>query len=140
MLNSRGWILRVEKNGEKARQPYCFEVNGGELFAFAGIWDCWRDRNGTAVESRSILTTANLVTRSVHDRMPVILDRSSFELWLDPGMKDVALASKLLKPYGAGPMMCYPVSTRVNNVIHDDVDCSRRADPARIQDDLFPSA
>jgi putative SOS response-associated peptidase YedK len=23
----------------KAKQPYCFEVNEGELFAFAGIWD-----------------------------------------------------------------------------------------------------
>jgi len=25
------------------KQPYCFEVNGGELFAFAGIWDGWKD-------------------------------------------------------------------------------------------------
>jgi hypothetical protein len=23
----------------KGKQPYCFEVNEGELFAFAGIWD-----------------------------------------------------------------------------------------------------
>ena len=21
-----------------SKQPYCFEVNGGELFAFAGVW------------------------------------------------------------------------------------------------------
>src|SRR5271166_1030761 len=26
----------------KTKQPYCFEVNGGELFAFAGIWDRWK--------------------------------------------------------------------------------------------------
>lgn len=128
------------KRSGKAKQPYCFEVNDGELFAFAGIWDCWRDRNGTAVETCSILTTtANLVTRSVHDRMPVILDRISFELWLDPGMRDIVLASKLLKPYSGRPMNCYPVSTRVNNVIHDDEDCARPADSVGIQDDLFPS-
>src|SRR5947209_2055373 len=25
------------------KQPYCFEVNDGELFAFAGLWDRWQD-------------------------------------------------------------------------------------------------
>jgi putative SOS response-associated peptidase YedK len=40
----------------KAKQPYCFEVNEGELFAFAGIWDRWTDR-GNTVETCSILTT-----------------------------------------------------------------------------------
>jgi putative SOS response-associated peptidase YedK len=105
----------------KAKQPYCFQVNGEELFAFAGIWDCWRDRNGAALETCSILTTtANSVTRVVHDRMSVILDRGSFE-----------------QPYSADQVKCYPVSTRVNNVIHDDEDCSRPADPAGIQHDLF---
>jgi putative SOS response-associated peptidase YedK len=28
----------------KAKQPYCFEVGEGQLFAFAGIWDRWRAR------------------------------------------------------------------------------------------------
>jgi hypothetical protein len=30
----------------KSKQPYCFEVNHGELFAFAGLWDRWRDPSG----------------------------------------------------------------------------------------------
>jgi putative SOS response-associated peptidase YedK len=30
----------------KVNQPYCFEVNEGQLFAFAGIWDRWRDARG----------------------------------------------------------------------------------------------
>ena len=25
-----------------SKQPYCFEVNDGQLFAFAGLWDGWR--------------------------------------------------------------------------------------------------
>jgi len=41
----------------KAKQPYCFEVNEGELFAFAGLWDRWRDPSVNAVETCSILTT-----------------------------------------------------------------------------------
>ena len=130
-------ILRVNRSG-KAKQPYCFQVNAEELFAFAGICDCWRDRNGTAVETCSILTTtANSVTRVVHDRMPAILDRSSFELWLDPAMRGITLTSRFLKPYSADQIKCYPVSSRVNNVIHDDEDCSRSADPVGIQHDLF---
>jgi len=74
----------------KEKQPYCFEVNDGELFAFAGIWDRWIDGRGNAIETCSILTTTpNAATGMVHDRMPVILDPNSYDLWLDPGMKNV---------------------------------------------------
>ena len=34
-----------QKTG-KAKQPYCFEVNDGQLFAFAGIWERWKDPGG----------------------------------------------------------------------------------------------
>jgi putative SOS response-associated peptidase YedK len=62
-----------QKTG-KAKQPYCFEVNDGQLFAFAGIWDRWKDASGQWVKTCSILTTTpNAVTLAVHDRMPVIL-------------------------------------------------------------------
>ena len=45
-----------QKTG-KVRQPHCFEVDGGRLFAFAGLWDRWKDPRGTWAKSRSILTT-----------------------------------------------------------------------------------
>ena len=41
----------------KAKQPYCFEVNDGQLFAFAGLWDRWKDASGKWLETCSILTT-----------------------------------------------------------------------------------
>jgi hypothetical protein len=47
---------------------------------------------------------------------------------LDPGMKDVSAASRLLKPYDARLMRCYPVSNRVNNVENDDEGCCRPVD------------
>jgi hypothetical protein len=31
-----------QKTG-KGKQPYCFEINDGEWFAFAGLWDRWND-------------------------------------------------------------------------------------------------
>jgi putative SOS response-associated peptidase YedK len=51
----------------KAKRPYCFEINAGELFALAGLWDRWKDPSGQWVKSCSILTTTpNAVTSSVH--------------------------------------------------------------------------
>jgi putative SOS response-associated peptidase YedK len=122
----------------KGKQPYCFEVNDGGLFAFAGIWDRWTDQNRNAVETCSILTTSpNAVTSAVHDRMPVILDPDSYDIWLDPGMRDVTTASELLKPCDAQFMRCYPISTRINHVANDDEECSAPVEPAQIQNSLF---
>ena len=122
----------------KAKQPYCFEVNEGELFAFAGIWDRWRDPSGATIETCSILaTTPNAVTSTIHDRMPVILDPDSYDLWLDPGMKDVSAASELLKPFDARLMRSYPISMRINHLANDDEDCSRPVELAETQNWLF---
>ena len=90
------------------------------------------------IKSCSILTTTpNSVTSAVHDRTPVILHPDSYDLWLDPGMQDVAAASELLKPYDARPMRCYPISTRINHVANDDEECSAPVELAQIQDRLF---
>ena len=126
------------KRTGKSKQPYCFEINEGELFAFAGICDRWKNSGGNAVETCSILTTTpNAVTSVVHDRMPVILDRDSYDLWLDPGMKNVGLVSELLKPCNATFMRSYPVSTRVNQVVNDDEECSAPVQPVQTQDQLL---
>ncbi len=122
----------------KTKQPFCFEVNQGQLFAFAGVGDRWKDPNGNWVKTCSILTTTpNAVTSAVHDRMPVILDPDSFDLWLDPGMTKVEAVSDLLRPCDARLMRCYPVSTRINRVANDDAECSAPVELAQIQDRLF---
>jgi putative SOS response-associated peptidase YedK len=69
--------------------------------------------------------------------MPVILDPDNHDLWLDPGMKDVAVASELLKPCDARMMRCYPVSTRINHVGNDDPECSRSVESMPAQNQLF---
>ena len=121
-----------------SKQPYCFEVNESELFAFAGLWDGWKDASGQWIKTCSILTTTpNAVTSAVHNRMPVILHPASYDLWLDPGMQNVSAISELLKPYDARLMRCYPVSTRINHVANDDEECSRPVEPAQVQEGLF---
>jgi len=122
------------KRASGSRQPYCFDVDEGQIFAFAGLWDRWKDPNGNWIRSCSILTTSpNTITSVVHDRMPVILDRDSYDIWLDPEITDVGSVTSLLKPYDARLMRCFPVSRRVNDVTNDDKECSAPSQPAEPQ-------
>jgi putative SOS response-associated peptidase YedK len=123
---------------EKIKQPFCFAVNDGELFAFAGLWDRWRDPSGQWMKSCSILTTTpNAVTAAVHDRMPVILRKDDYDLWLDPGMTNVEALADLLKPVDARSMRSYPVSSRVNQAQNDDPECSAPVEIVEAQNRLF---
>jgi putative SOS response-associated peptidase YedK len=69
-----GWYewLKAEKKGAD-RIPFRYTVDGGALFAFAGLWG--RRRIGSElVHSALILTCpANAVCAPVHDRMPCVL-------------------------------------------------------------------
>jgi putative SOS response-associated peptidase YedK len=113
-------------------------VNEGELFAFAGLWDGWKNADGQWIKTCSILTTTpNAVTSAVHDRMPVILHRDNYDLWLDPGMNNGEVVSELMKPYDARLMRSYSLSTRLNYVANDDEECSRPVEIAEAQDRLF---
>jgi len=142
-LKSRRCLLPADgfyewQRAGRVKQPYCFELNDGALFAFAGVWDRWKDDGGRMIETCSILTTTpNAVTSAIHDRMPVILDPDGYDLWLDPGMRDLSVVSEMLKPYDARGMRCYPISTRINQVGNDDEECSRPAELAQIQSPLF---
>jgi putative SOS response-associated peptidase YedK len=123
---------------DSAKQPFCFEVEDGGLFAFAGLWERWRDPSGQWVKSCAILTTTpNAVTSAIHDRMPVIVHPDSYDLWLDPGMQNVAAISEMLKPYDAKSMRSYPVSIRINHVANDDEVCSRPVEVSEAQVRLF---
>ena len=59
-----------------------------------------------------------------HDRMPVILERDDYGLWLDPGFKDLSALAEMIRPFNAGLMKSYPVSTRVNAPRNDDPECA----------------
>jgi putative SOS response-associated peptidase YedK len=108
----------------KEKQPFHFGMQDDSLFAFAGLWDRWRDPAGAVIESCSILTTTpNSLLADMRDRMPVILRPEHYDLWLDPGFKDVKALAEVLAPFDAGKMRRFPVSTRINAVTNDDPDC-----------------
>jgi putative SOS response-associated peptidase YedK len=97
------------------KQPYYISPDNSNLMAFAGLWDR-RESGDEPMETFTIITTAaNDATRPVHDRMPVILDPSHYELWLEKG------DSSLLRPFD-GPLRVWPVSRRVNSPANDGAD------------------
>jgi len=106
------------------KQPHYIKLRDGAPFAFAGLWDHWAPADGDPVETCTILTTTpNEVLQPIHDRMPVILPSSAYNVWLDPAMRDVEPLQAVLTPYPAEEMTAYPVSTRVNNPANDTADC-----------------
>jgi putative SOS response-associated peptidase YedK len=63
------------KPTQSGKQPYYVSARDGSVLSFAGLWDDWHDvQTGEAVKSCTIIVTAaNVLTRSIHDRMSVIL-------------------------------------------------------------------
>jgi len=103
------------KGSKGHKQPYYFKLEEDKLFAFAGLWDHWENED-KIIESCTIITTsANEVMKPIHNRMPVMLKPDNYDKWLHEGDKT------LLKPYEE-KMICYPVSTVVNNPKHNGSD------------------
>ena len=112
------------KKGPGRKQPFYIRMRDDRPFAFAGLWEHWEADDGTGIDSCALLTTQpNNVLRPIHDRMPVILDRANYDLWLDPTMADVDRLKPLLCPYRAEEMKVYPVGTWVNSPTRDDPAC-----------------
>ncbi len=120
-------------NQGKEKFPYCFTLADDSIFAFAGIWERWKSPAGEPVVACSIITTAaNSLVASIHDRMPVILERDAYDVWLNPGMKKAADLLYLLQPYRPGLMRRYRVSSRVNSVKNDDPACAEEYIPGNL--------
>lgn len=149
-------------SGDGPKQPYRICLPDGGLFAMAGLWESWGPSKGDGdgaghgngdgkvggegdghasgdgdggeeLRTFTILTTTpNALVGEIHDRMPVILDPSEYDVWLDPaneggGDGGDALAG-LLDAFPAERMIAYPVSTLVNSPRNDVPECIARLD------------
>ena len=102
------------------KRPMRITLRTGEPFAFAGLWETWRKRDGAPIQSCTIITTAaNELLSPIHDRMPVILPKESEALWLDAYIHAPGLLSTLLTPYDASDMDTYEVSQLVNSAANN---------------------
>jgi putative SOS response-associated peptidase YedK len=111
--------------GKGKKQPFYIHRPDGQPFAFAGLWESWQNADSQlAIESCTIVTTAaNAALSSLHDRMPVVLAKTDYSIWLDHKATDPAALQHLLAPCGDEELIAEPVSTHVNRVANDDSRC-----------------
>lgn len=133
------------QKGGAGKGPHHIYMRDGSPFAFAGLWESWRDPlnpNAEPVLTCTIITTTpNTLTATIHNRMPAILPREQYAVWLaNDTPADVPAA--LLAPYPADEMCAHPISSRVNSPRYDDPTLIEPATPVPvpIQGDLFNSA
>jgi putative SOS response-associated peptidase YedK len=100
------WIERPD-----GKQPYFISAADGGVLSFAGLWDRWKNAETSEpmASCTIIVTDANALMRTIHDRMPVLLDRADIESWLiGTG------GTELLRPAADDRLRMWPVSRRVN--------------------------
>lgn len=120
-------FIEWERRGS-VKQPYWLQLDDGSPLGFAGLWERWRDEAGAWLETCTILTTTpNTLVSPIHNRMPVIVPRSDYGVWLDPAASPGDLGV-LLTALPANQMRSTAISTRINNVRNDDPDCLARVE------------
>lgn len=109
--------------GSKTKTPMYITLQNNEPFAFAGLWDLWRDAEGQPIRTCTIITTQpNELMTSIHNRMPAILGREAREAWLEPTLRDEHALQSLLTSYPTAEMTARPVSRLVNNPKYDSAE------------------
>jgi putative SOS response-associated peptidase YedK len=103
------------------KQPYVLRAHDGKPLALAGIWEHWQDADGNELESCSIIVgAANTQVSRVHERMPVVVAPSAFDLWLDVRAQKPQPLETLMAAQQPPRYAIYPVSRAVNSPAHDD--------------------
>lgn len=124
LILADGFYEWQKVTGSKIKIPNYIRLKSGSPFAFAGLWEDWHSPDGSQILSTTIITTEpNELMKSIHNRMPVILPESAYELWLDPADKTPRQLQHILQPYPSEGMEAYPVSRLVNSPSNDTSDC-----------------
>jgi len=108
----------VDPSGKGPKQPFVIRRRDEKLFAFAGIYEHWRSKDGTRrVESFAIVTTsANRGLSPIHPRMPVVLDKEAWARWLNPEQD----GRPLLKPCPEDWLEPIMIGLHINRPANDD--------------------
>jgi putative SOS response-associated peptidase YedK len=112
------------KRDRKPPTPIYFRPVPRRVIAFAGLWTRARkfperDDSPRIVSFAIITGPANPLVASIHDRMPVVLDPSTYAAWLDPELDLDGVRAMLHMP-AVDDWRGDEVSTRVNKADNDD--------------------
>ena len=121
-----------QKIDQKTKRPFAFGLQTGEPYAFAGLWERWKPKEGEPLETFTILTTdPNELAEPVHDRMPVILQPGDYDRWLESADSSQPPVD-LLRPFPAEKMRAWNVHERVGNVRNNDPDLLAEVQPDKL--------
>jgi putative SOS response-associated peptidase YedK len=111
----------VPESGSARKQPFYIHPADGSRLAMAGLYEWWRDPGRPQDDPDAWRLTCTIITtdasdgiRRIHDRMPLLIARSSWGAWLDPAQR--VDASTLIHSSKSVPLDAYPISTAVNSV------------------------
>lgn len=101
---------------DQRKQPYFFTREDREPLFMAGIWITNpNDRLCCAV----ITEPARGKARDLHPRMPLVLDNSCLQAWLDPELQDKETLRETIQRLDPDAFTCWPVTTDVNNTANE---------------------
>jgi putative SOS response-associated peptidase YedK len=105
------------RHDPSGKTPFAIARSDGEPVALGGMWEVWRSPEGETLRTFATLTTdANPTLALIQDRMPVIIERTDWPLWLGEADGDV---TALLRPPPADQLRIWPIERTVNNVRND---------------------
>lgn len=118
----------------RTKLPFYLRREDRAPMTFAGVWALWTSpRDGEAIESCAIVTCkAEGVVSTLHDRMPVVIDRAERNAWLR-GAAGAACALLAPRDYG---LVAGPVGRAVGDVRNDGPECQAAPEEDR-QRSLF---
>ncbi len=109
-----------EWKGDKGqKQPVFITLPDERPFAFAGLWETWRDKNheDEPYQSCTIISRdASSCLKDIHTRMPAILHPESYDAWLDHENHDSKTLENILIEKTIADFRFRPVSKQVNSV------------------------
>jgi len=115
-------------------QPHYFSRADGAPMVCAGLFESWRDP--AEGDDASVISTATMITTSagedmssIHDRMPVVLEQETFDLWLSDDPDELDAVGSLLRPAEEGTLIHHAVNRDVGNVRNDGPDLIAPAVP-----------
>lgn len=105
-------------------QPHYFTRADGGPLVVAGLFEVWRepgqDPDSPGLKTATVLTTeAGPDMDGIHDRMPVVLEQGTFDLWLGAKADELEVLSDLCRPAPAGVLSHHPVDRKVGSVRND---------------------
>jgi putative SOS response-associated peptidase YedK len=108
------------RDDPRGKTPFAVARVDGDPVAFGGIWEKWRSAEGERLQTFATITTvANELLASIQDRMPVIIEKADWPVWLGEAEGDPAA---MFRPAPNDVLRVWRVDRKVGNVRNDGPD------------------